>query len=475
MPDRPLRVAILARSVHPLHGIGGLERHVYDLVRHLIARDAHVTLITKPPTDAGASESAAAGAPAGAAAAAVAEAFGVAADRLRLVTVPYVTFPGAGRRGTTVADRITAYPFFGWRAGRVAAKLAYSNAVDIVYALGASGLGYAQARRRHVPTKPFVFNPQGLEEFGATDPDRARLKTIAYGPLQAAVRTCARAADAVIATDHALVPMVLQHLPITPGRLTVIPNGIDLATIDAWRERNRQPDRAISGVGDSDGSGHTTSDHSGDRSGNRSSDIRAGDAVDALRARYSIPGDRPLLVSVGRLEANKGFHVLAQALADQRLYERVTWALIGDGPFRPEIERVAAASGLGSRMIVPGRVPDAELHAWYDAADLFVHPTLYEGSSLVTLEAMAHGRPIIATRAGGLPDKVTPGDNGWLVDPDRPDQLAEAISDALHHAPAWTALGRASRARVERDFAWPVIAGLMIDLFRRLIAAEERS
>ncbi len=449
MPDRPLRVAILARSVHPLHGIGGLERHVYDLVRHLIARDGHVTLITKPPTDAGASESAAAGAPAGAAAAAVAEAFGVPADRLRLLTVPYVTFPGAGRRGTTVADRITAYPFFGWRAGRVAAKLAYSNAVDIVYALGASGLGYAQARRRHVPTKPFVFNPQGLEEFGATDPDRARLKTIAYGPLQAAVRTCARAADAVIATDHALVPTVLQHLPITQDRLIVIPNGIDLATIDAWRDRNRQPDR--------DGSDNLAS------------------AVDALRARYSIPRDRPLLVSVGRLEANKGFHVLAQALADQRLYERVTWALIGDGPFRPEIERVAAASGLGSRMIVPGRVPDAELHAWYDAADLFVHPTLYEGSSLVTLEAMAHGRPIIATRAGGLPDKVTPGDNGWLVDPDRPDQLAEAISDALHHAPAWTALGRASRARVERDFAWPVIAGLMIDLFRRLIAAEERS
>ncbi len=555
MPDRPLRVAILARSVHPLHGVGGLERHVYDLVRHLIARDAHVTLITKPPIDAHTTVSSSAGpnataglsasgdttaatdaptaaasdssnagpnataglsagtsasaagaaaaavsgssnagpnaaaglsagadtsAAAGRAAAAVAEAFGVPADRLRLVTVPYVTFPGAGRRGTTVADRITAYPFFGWRAGRVAAKLAYSNAVDIVYALGASGLGYAQARRRHVPTKPFVFNPQGLEEFGATDPDRARLKTIAYGPLQAAVRTCARAADAVIATDHALVPTVLRHLPITQDRLVVIPNGIDIATIDAWRHRNRQRDRDSRGAGDRDGSDRTSADHASgdraaDRSDDRSSDNGATNAVEALRARYDIPRDRPLLVSVGRLEANKGFHVLAQALANQRLYERVTWALIGDGPFRPEIERLAAASGLGSRMIVPGRVPDAELHAWYDAADLFVHPTLYEGSSLVTLEAMAHGRPIIATRAGGLPDKVTPGDNGWLVDPDRPDQLAEAISDALQHAPAWTAMGRASRARVERDFAWPVIAGLMIDLFRRLIAAEERS
>ena len=50
----------------------------------------------------------------------------------------------------------------------------------------------------------------------------------------------------------------------------------------------------------------------------------------------------------------------------------------------------------------------ATLHAWYDAADLFVHPTRYEGSSLVTLEAMLHRRPVLATRAGGLPDKVIP-------------------------------------------------------------------
>jgi len=48
-PQHRLRVAVLARSVYPLHGIGGLERHVYDLVRHLIAHDVHVTLITKPP------------------------------------------------------------------------------------------------------------------------------------------------------------------------------------------------------------------------------------------------------------------------------------------------------------------------------------------------------------------------------------------------------------------------------------------
>ena len=137
---------------------------------------------------------------------------------------------------------------------------------------------------------------------------------------------------------------------------------------------------------------------------------------------------------------------------------------------------MAESAGLASRMIVAGRVPDEELHGWYEAADLFVHPTLYEGSSLVTLEAMAHGRAVIATRAGGLPDKVTPGENGWLVDPDRPDQLAEAVLTAIHTpAAALEAMGHVSRARVERDFAWPVIADRMIDVYRRLIAAEERS
>lgn len=433
MPD--IRVAILARSVFPLHGIGGLERHVYDLVRHLIARGVHVTLITKPPVVSSTAEISTSSA---------AEALGVPVERFRLVAVPYVTFPGAGRRGTTVVDRVTAYPFFGWRAGRVAAKLVYAGEVDLVYALGASGLGYAMARRRHEAGKPFVFNPQGLEEFGATNPEHARLKRIAYGPLQTAVRSCATAADAVIATDRALVPTLLRHLPIDLAQIDVVPNGIDLETIDRLRDQG---------------------DHTG--------------TAARLRAGANIPAGAPLLVSVGRLEANKGFHVLARALGllvQQGRAGDLRWVLVGDGPFRSEIEHAAETAGLASRMIIAGRVSDEQLHGWYDAADLFVHPTLYEGSSLVTLEAMAHGRPVLATRAGGLPDKVTPGENGWLVDPDRPDQLAEAVFDAIHTSPdVRAAMGRAGRLRVEREFAWPVIADKMIDLYRRLIAAEERS
>ena len=113
----------------------------------------------------------------------------VADGRLTLRHVPYLTFPLAGQRGTTILDRVTAYPLFGRRAGRAAQRLVEQGGVQIVHGHGASALGYAQARARdRLGTVPFVFNPHGLEEFGGTDPSRARLKTLAYRPLRAAVR-----------------------------------------------------------------------------------------------------------------------------------------------------------------------------------------------------------------------------------------------------------------------------------------------
>src|SRR5205085_7566305 len=103
--------------------------------------------------------------------------------------------------------------------------------------------------------------------------------------------------------------------------------------------------------------------------------------------------------------------------------------IVGGGPFKANVERAVAARGLGSHVLFAGRTSDGDLHAWYEAATLFVHPTRYEGSSLVTLEAMAHRKAIVASAAGGLPDKVRPGLNGWLVEPEQPAALATAIED----------------------------------------------
>ena len=114
-------------------------------------------------------------------------------------------------------------------------------------------------------------------------------------------------------------------------------------------------------------------------------------------------------------------------------------------------------------------VDGPDLHAWYEAATLFVHPTLYEGSSLVTLEAMAHRRAVIATRAGGLPDKVVPGVSGWLVEPGDAHALAGAIRDAASDAGRRAMMGAAGRALVEREFSWRIATDKLLDVYQELL------
>jgi glycogen synthase len=98
-----------------------------------------------------------------------------------------------------------------------------------------------------------------------------------------------------------------------------------------------------------------------------------------------------------------------------------------------------------------------------------VHPTLYEGSSLVTLEAMAHRRPVVATTAGGLPDKVLQGVSGWLVAPGDPSALAAAISGALADPSRFAQMGQAGRATVVREFSWDAAGAATLQLYADLL------
>jgi glycosyltransferase involved in cell wall biosynthesis len=178
---------------------------------------------------------------------------------------------------------------------------------------------------------------------------------------------------------------------------------------------------------------------------------------------------------VGRLQHNKGFDVLAGAL--QRASAAGgplaaipwRWVIVGTGPFRPVLERVVDRHGIGSRTMFAGAVSDVELHAWYEAASVFVHPTRYEGSSIVTLEAMAHRKPVIATRAGGLPDKIRPGRNGWLVEPDDVAALTGALAEAVSARPRLADMGALSREIVEQEFSWAILTDRYLALYRELL------
>jgi glycosyltransferase involved in cell wall biosynthesis len=409
----PLRVAVVARAVLPLHGVGGLERSVHDLVRHLALSGVHVTLIVPPA-------SVQRGQPA--------DPF--ASPLIRIRHVRYLTFPFANRRGTTILDRSTAYLLYGWRAGRLALSLARAGAIDVIHGYGASVLGAARADR----PVPLVLNPQGLEEFGATS-ELPRWKRAGYAPLRWAVRRVARSADRILATDVALESTVARHLQPRPGQLCTIPNGIDLV--------------AASGLaGPADGL--------------------------MLRQRHGLGSGEVVFLSVGRLEFNKGFDLLAAALARAAGAGSALpatgwrWVIVGAGPYRRDLQQIVSAHGIASHVRFVGRANEAELHAWYEAATIFVHPTRYEGSSLVTLEAMAHRRPVIATAAGGLPDKVLPGVNGWLVPPFDVVGLANAITEAVAAPLRLAGMGARSREIVEQQFAWNVLVDRQIDLYEEL-------
>jgi glycogen(starch) synthase len=354
--------------------------------------------------------------------------------------VPYRSFPFAGRRGTTVIDRSTAYPIFGLRAGACAARLVAAGDVDVVYGHGASVLGYARARTWGEAARPMIFNPHGLEEFGG--PGQSAAKYVGYAPLRAAARYCARAADRVIATDRCLVPLASRHLRVPEDRVRVVPNSVDRDACDVPAEETE---------------------------------------ARGLRASLSMPPGTLVLLSAGRLEHNTGFHVLARALSDLlpnegagpgRLRPEWRWVIVGDGPARPRLEREIHACGIASRTRLTGHVSTPELHGWYRAADMFVHPTLYEGSSIVTLEAMAHGLPVVATIAGGLPDKVVPAVTGWLVKPGDAPALSRAISEALQNPSRLPGLGRAGLSLVEERFSWPAAVKALITVVGELVESR---
>ena len=158
--------------------------------------------------------------------------------------------------------------------------------------------------------------------------------------------------------------------------------------------------------------------------------FRPGGAA-AARAAVDLPGgwpDAPVLLFVGNLVPVKGLDVLLRALAELKTPARLL--LIGAGPERTTLERLAAGLGVASRVTFLGARPQDTLPDWYRAADLFVLPSRSEGVPNVLLEASACGTPWVASRVGGIPEM--PGHaSRRLVAPGDDNALAAAITDAL--------------------------------------------
>jgi glycosyltransferase involved in cell wall biosynthesis len=187
------------------------------------------------------------------------------------------------------------------------------------------------------------------------------------------------------------------------------------------------------------------------------------DRFGAAAAPAGLP--RPAVVYVGRLHRQKGLDTLLRAVA--RL-PGVQAVLVGDGPQRGALQRLAAGLGVAGRLHVTGFVPHSEVAGMLAAADVVVLPSRYEELGTSLLEAMAAGRPVVASRVGGIPEVVRDGADGLLVPARDEAALASAISRLLRDAPLAESLARSARARAA-SYDWRGLAQRVAGVYRAVL------
>jgi starch synthase (maltosyl-transferring) len=277
-------------------------------------------------------------------------------------------------------------------------------------------VGLAGALRRHRPelAQSFLFHANVLTRLAAP----AAGSPWVLGGLRVAEhrkrwhltldRLTGRMACGSVCVSQGVMRFSVEQGGLDPDRLTIIPNGVDLARFDVPA---------------------------------------------ASRSALGVPADAFLALAVGRLDVQKGLRDLMTAIEDAATDAPELWlAVVGDGPLRGRLEaEVAANPGLSARVRLLGRRDDVP--ALMRAADLLVHAAHWEGMPNVVLEAMAAGLPVVATAVEGVGELVAPGETGWITPPRDPEALGRAIRQAAADREASRRRGEEGRRRVGGEFS----------------------
>jgi glycogen(starch) synthase len=250
--------------------------------------------------------------------------------------------------------------------------------------------------------------------------------------IHAAERRMARRADRVITCSEYMAGHVARLFGVPPARITAIPNGVD--------PRELEP---------VDGSDPL--------------------AEAALRARFAAP-DELLVLMVGRLVYEKGFHLALEALAPViRTRRNVRFVVAGTGTAEQELKRQAERLGLARHGSFLGWVGDDTLHALYRAAQVCIVPSIYEPFGLVALEAMASGCLAVVADTGGLREVVPEDGTAGLRFPARDaDALAAILERVLTDDEGRAQLVAEARAHV-LQFDWAEVARRTLGVYRTLV------
>lgn len=196
-------------------------------------------------------------------------------------------------------------------------------------------------------------------------------------------------------------------------------------------------------------------------------------AVNLDRALQRAPGtgeELPTVLAVGRMIERKGFPVLVRAA--EKLRGRARVVIVGGGEYEPVVRREIEQRGVGDVVRLAGRLSNEALSELYARCAVFCLPAIVdsrgetEGLGVVLIEAMSHGKPVVASRLGGIVDAVEDGRTGLLVPHDDPDALAEALLRVIGDRELSARLGEAGRERARRLFSWESIAERHLEIYR---------
>jgi phosphatidylinositol alpha-1,6-mannosyltransferase len=182
-------------------------------------------------------------------------------------------------------------------------------------------------------------------------------------------------------------------------------------------------------------------------------------------------GQEPTVLFIGSLVARKGLPYLVEAAKKViKQQANVKFLLVGSGPLRKQIEDSVASAGLSGNFVFYGNIPQSQLAATYNSADVFVLPSLQEGQGIVLLEAQACGKPVVAFGVGGAKEAVRAGESGFLLELGDIEGLADKLLKLLGDNALRQNMGAAGRRFVTENYTWELCAKRMLKIYRETLA-----
>ncbi len=191
-----------------------------------------------------------------------------------------------------------------------------------------------------------------------------------------------------------------------------------------------------------------------------------------LRRELGFEQKEKVILFVGRLYQRKGLDTLLESVP--KVIQRVKDAkfiISGEGfkQIKEKLLRLTKKLDIERYVSFAGYFPDDKLPDLYAASDIFVLPALYENFPFAILEAQATGLPVVSTIVGGIPEIISNKENGLLVEPSNREQITQALLFLLENQEFAERLGRNARRLVEKKYAWPIVTGQLVDLYRSIL------